>query len=55
MATKVREKRVAVCVGCEAICTVWKTPDGEVSPISNTFGCDCDEPILRVLDAETLL
>jgi hypothetical protein len=55
MGTKEWKKSAAVCEVCEAICAAWETPGGEVRPISATFACDCDEPILRALDTETLL
>lgn len=48
------EKTVAVCEGCETLCTAWVLPDGRVVPISSPLDCDCDEPILRALAAETV-
>lgn len=49
-----REKPVAICEGCETVCAVWVTSDGDVMPVSSTSNCECSEPALRVLDAETV-
>lgn len=46
-----REKRAAVCENCNAVCAVWRRPDGEIVPISSTSGCNCEERSLRVVDA----
>lgn len=54
MTTDTREKAVAICNGCEAICAVWMTADGEVLPISSTTACECTESALRVLGSEIL-
>ena len=49
-----RAKSVAICEGCEAVCVVWITSDGDVMPVSSTSNCECPASALRVLDAETV-
>jgi hypothetical protein len=50
MARNEREKTVAVCEVCGAVCAAWVLPDGAVVPVSATVDCECEEPTLRALD-----
>ncbi|TMT87683.1 hypothetical protein E2L06_14230 [Haloterrigena sp. H1] len=47
-----KEKAPGVCSTCGELLTVWITPDGTIHPISPHNTCSCDDPALRIVEAD---